>query len=185
VLGEPRVFLANVVGPWLHPDATSAEALTQVAHACPSGAITYRRLDGGPEERAPLVNLLRVRENGPLALHAELVVAGKKDGHRATLCRCGASQNKPYCDGSHNAIAFRASGEPLTQESSALAARDGELIVEPRRNGPLALSGNLELCSGTGRTIGRTTRALLCRCGGSANKPYCDGTHARNGFQAE
>jgi len=185
VLSQPRVFLANVQGPWLHPEATSAEALAEVAHACPSGAITYRRLDGGPEESAPRVNLLRVRENGPLAVHAELVLAGSKDGFRATLCRCGASQNKPYCDGSHNAVAFRATGEPATQESTPLAARNGELRIDPRRNGPLAVSGNIELLSGTGRTILRTTSATLCRCGGSSNKPYCDGTHAKIGFRAD
>ncbi|MCG6162255.1 CDGSH iron-sulfur domain-containing protein, partial [Leptospira bandrabouensis] len=37
--------------------------------------------------------------------------------------------------------------------------------------------------SGTGRTVNRLTEAFLCRCGGSSNKPYCDGTHKKNGFQ--
>jgi CDGSH-type Zn-finger protein len=38
--------------------------------------------------------------------------------------------------------------------------------------------------SGTGRTIDRCTKAALCRCGQSANKPYCDGTHKSVGFRA-
>jgi CDGSH-type Zn-finger protein len=58
------------------------------------------------------------------------------------------------------------------------------LDVRPQRNGPLVIRGNVELCAGTGRTVERLTSTRLCRCGGSANKPYCDGTHARIGFQS-
>lgn len=59
VLQEPGVFKANVVGPWLAPDdATTTENLVAVAKNCPSGAIQYRRRDGGPEETAPPVNLI-------------------------------------------------------------------------------------------------------------------------------
>jgi uncharacterized Fe-S cluster protein YjdI len=66
VLQEPGVFKANVVGPWIAPDdATTTEGLVAVAQNCPSGAIQYKRKDGGPEEVAPPVNLIRVRENGP------------------------------------------------------------------------------------------------------------------------
>src|SRR5205823_5659630 len=42
VTGAPQVFLANVKGPWIHPDAMPVERLVEVAHACPSGAIRYR-----------------------------------------------------------------------------------------------------------------------------------------------
>ena len=48
-----QVFRANVPGPWIFPDSASVEGIVQVAHACPSGAITYERLDGGPQESAP------------------------------------------------------------------------------------------------------------------------------------
>jgi CDGSH-type Zn-finger protein len=104
---------------------------------------------------------------------------------RATLCRCGKSGRKPYCDGSHAAAGFVASGEPGTQPSEPLAERGGALAVEPLPNGPLQLRGNVEICSGTGRTVLRTQAARLCRCGGSASKPFCDGTHARIGFRSE
>jgi CDGSH-type Zn-finger protein/uncharacterized Fe-S cluster protein YjdI len=184
VLGQPGVFIANVQGPWLDPDATSTEGLITVAHMCPSGAIRYARKDGGAEEAAPPVNLVQIRENGPLGLRAELILDGERIGYRATLCRCGASQNKPFCDGSHNAIAFSASGEPATRPSEPLAARGGPLDIRPQKNGPLVVRGNLEICAGTGRTVDRVTSARLCRCGGSANKPFCDGTHAINGFQS-
>ena len=62
VLTRPDVFVPNVEGEWLHPDATSAEAVARVAHACPSGAIQYERLDGGDNESPPVVNLLHVRK---------------------------------------------------------------------------------------------------------------------------
>jgi len=183
VLERPAVFEANVQGPWIHPDAASPEGSTQVAHNCPSGAITYERLDGGPEEAPPPVNTAHVRENGPLALSAELVVGGKAAGYRATLCRCGASKNKPWCDRSHVAAGFKASGEPATTEApSQLARRDGPLSITPTKNGPLEVSGSLEICSGTGRTVLRTQQTWLCRCGGSSNKPFCDGTHKKIGF---
>ena len=184
VLGRPDVFVPNVAGEWIRPDAASPEAVAELAHNCPSGAITYRRKDRGAEETAPIVNTLRVRENGPLAFNAPLALAGEQPRLRATLCRCGASKLKPFCDTSHNAIGFAATGEPATQKSEALARRDGPLAVTPLKNGPLKVDGNLELVSGTGRTINRTTQAFLCRCGGSANKPYCDGTHAKIGFTA-
>jgi CDGSH-type Zn-finger protein len=156
-----------------------------VARSCPSGAITYQRLDGGEQEDAPPVNQLRVRERGPLAVLAQLEIAGQPPCYRATLCRCGASKNKPYCDGSHAAIGFEATGEPATIPTEPLAVRGGPLNVTPLKNGPLRARGPLEVLSGTGRTVRRVTQAMLCRCGGSANKPYCDGTHARNGFTAD
>jgi CDGSH-type Zn-finger protein len=100
------------------------------------------------------------------------------------LCRCGQSQNKPFCDGAHNAAGFKASGEPVTRESQPLAVRGGALQVEPLKNGPLEVTGNLEICAGTGRTVDRVTAARLCRCGQSQDKPFCDGSHAVAGFVA-
>jgi CDGSH-type Zn-finger protein len=130
------------------------------------------------------VNVVRVRENGPLEFHAALDVAGVTEHFRATLCRCGLSVNKPYCDSSHVAAHFQATGEPATQESTPLAVRNGPLKVTPAPNGPLLLQGSVEICSGTGRTVTRTQKSALCRCGASANKPFCDGSHQRIGFIA-
>ena len=185
VTWAPQVFLANVKGPWIHPDTVPVERLVEVAHACPSGAIRYRRLDGGAEEAAPPVNLAMVREAGPYAFRARLEIDGAPAGFRATLCRCGASKNKPYCDGSHHTIGFTASGEPPTGKTEMLPVRDGTLAIDPQTNGPLRVRGNLEIVSGTGRAVARVTSAYLCRCGGSANKPFCDGTHAKIGFRSD
>ncbi len=185
VLSAPKVFLANTPGEWIFPDEAHVETLVTVAHDCPSGAITYERLDDGPAESAPEVNVLRLRENGPLAVHAELALEGQGPMFRATLCRCGASKNKPFCDGSHAAIEFAASGEPKTDAVDPLLRRNGPLAIVPRKDGPLAVQGNLEICAGTGRTVRRTTQCVLCRCGGSKTKPFCDGTHRTNGFAAD
>jgi CDGSH-type Zn-finger protein/uncharacterized Fe-S cluster protein YjdI len=184
VTGAPKVFLANVQGPWLHPDAMPVERVVEIAHACPSGAIRYRRVDGASDETAPPVNLAGVRERGPYAFRGQLQIDGESRGFRATLCRCGASKNKPFCDGSHNEIGFAASGEPPSRETETLPVRDGVLAIDPQPNGPLAVRGNLEIVSGTGRVVARVTSARLCRCGGSASKPFCDGTHAKIGFRS-
>jgi CDGSH-type Zn-finger protein/uncharacterized Fe-S cluster protein YjdI len=181
VLGDPHVFVPNAKGQWIHPEAASVEKIVAIAESCPSGAITYIRKDGGPQEQPPVVNTVRIRENGPLALHAEIVLDGETL-FRATLCRCGTSENKPFCDGSHSKSAFAATGEPPLKDTSALETRDGPLQVSPTTNGPLKLEGNVEIVTGTGHTVDRTQRTFLCRCGHSANKPFCDGSHKRVGF---
>ena len=183
VTGAPDVFVANVKGPWIHPDAMDVEQLVAVAHACPSGAIRYRRKDGRPDEPAPPVNLATVREAGPYAVRGELQIDGVDAGFRATLCRCGASKNKPFCDGSHKHIGFSASGEPPTGKTDMLPVRNGALAIDPQVDGPLKVRGNLEITSGTGRVVARVTTTLLCRCGASANKPFCDNSHLRVGFK--
>ncbi|MGN6825929.1 CDGSH iron-sulfur domain-containing protein [Paucibacter sp. M5-1] len=182
VLGRPDVWVPNAEGPWVHPDAAPAETVAAIAQSCPSGAIQYERHDGGAEEAPPTVNTLRVRENGPYAFNADLNVNGDTSSMRATLCRCGASRNKPYCDGSHHEAGFKATGEPETIQSEALAVRNGPLTVVPIPDGPLKTSGALEICAGTGRTVSRVDVAYLCRCGGSSKKPFCDGTHKAIGF---
>jgi CDGSH-type Zn-finger protein/uncharacterized Fe-S cluster protein YjdI len=180
----PNVFLANVKGPWIAPDGMDVERLAEIAHACPSGAIRYRRKDGKPDEAAPPVNLIAVREAGPYAVRADMLLDGERVGFRATLCRCGASKNKPFCDGSHHDVKFDASGEPPTGSVDMLPVRDGELAIDPEVDGPLRVRGNLEITSGTGRCVARVTQTKLCRCGGSNNKPFCDGSHARVGFRS-
>jgi len=184
VTGAPQVFLANVKGPWIEPDAIRTEALVEIAHACPSGAIGYLRKDGAPDEVPPPVNLISIREAGPYAVRAHLKLDGNNGTYRATLCRCGASKNKPFCDGSHHEVNFAATGEPPTGKADMLEQRDGELAVDPQLDGPLKVRGNLEITSGTGRVVARVVQANLCRCGASNNKPFCDGSHARIGFRS-
>lgn len=186
VTGGPDVFLANVEGPWIHPDSMDTELLVGIAHVCPSGAIRYRRKDGRPDEAPPPVNLLATRESGPYALRGDMRIEGCPPAMRATLCRCGASKRKPFCDGSHHEVGFDASGEPPTdpERTEMLPVRNGILEISPQLDGPLQVRGNLEITSGTGRMVSRLTSARLCRCGGSGTKPFCDGTHQTNGFRS-
>jgi len=181
----PKVFIANVKGPWINPDNMSVDALTEIAHVCVSGAIRYKRKDGKPDEAPPPVNLISVREGGPYAIRADIRLDGAPAvSHRLTLCRCGASKSKPFCDGSHHEVNFAASGEPPTGKADMLPVRDGPLAIDPETDGPLQVRGNMEIISGTGRVVARMESARLCRCGGSNTKPFCDGSHARIGFKS-
>lgn len=184
VTQRPDAFVPNA-DDWIRPDAASPDEIATIAACCPSGAIQYERLDGGPNERPPGVNTAKVRENGPVALRGDLRLNGQPIGLRATLCRCGHSLNKPFCDGAHVAAGFVATGEPATEGPGELASRDGVVEIAPQKNGPLKVSGNLEVVSGTGRVVKRQAQTWLCRCGASSKKPYCDGTHNKIGFQAE
>jgi len=58
-----------------------------------------------------------------------------------------------------------------------------EARVQPLPNGPLLVTGDLLVERADGSLERRYETTAFCRCGGSANKPYCDGTHARNGFR--
>ncbi|WP_413288825.1 ferritin-like domain-containing protein [Bdellovibrio sp. HCB337] len=180
----PGVFMANTPGKWIFPEKAYPEELAAVIRQCPSGALLYKSKTASlHDEEAPAVNVLRLRENGPYTLLADLQVDGEKAGYRATLCRCGKSNNKPFCDNAHVAAKFKASGEPETIDATELKNRGGTLSIQRTENGPLSLSGNLELCTGTGRVVLRTESVYLCRCGNSKSKPICDNSHIAAGFK--
>lgn len=128
---------------------------------------------------------VRMRPDGPLVLDGDFVFGiplaqDPPAEPRAFLCRCGASANKPFCDGTHKKTAFRHDGTFATDTVPGTSAA-GRVTVTPLRNGPLECRGPLVVEGSDGRrTAGDET--WLCRCGGSQNKPYCDGTHEKNGF---
>ena len=59
-----------------------------------------------------------------------------------------------------------------------------EVTVEVRPNGPYIVSGVIELRDADGNVVATQARTVLCRCGASTKKPFCDGTHSKIGFQA-
>lgn len=67
---------------------------------------------------------------------------------------------------------------PQTEEQPA-----AQTIVEPTANGPLLVHGAIAVKAKDGSVIRKEKVTAFCRCGGSGNKPYCDGTHRKNGFQ--
>src|SRR3989344_369832 len=180
-----NVFKPNTPGAWIDPNAASREAVISTIVRCPSGALTYETTDGTPGEQAPSVNIVRTWENGPYEFRGDLRIEGQEPSFRATLCRCGRSKNKPFCDKSHALAGFYATGEPETNPSDALPHRDGLLHIIPQKDGPYVVKGSLELCAASGRTVGRTAYTQLCRCGASQTKPFCDGSHAREGFKSD
>lgn len=130
---------------------------------------------------APAV--VRVLEDGPLELQGALMIAGTA-ATEARLCRCGQSQRKPWCDGSHADTGFSADGEVPPIDEPQHPAAPCRLRVQPMADGPLVLHGPVAVCSASGRPISTGQGATLCRCGQSANKPFCDGSHAAAGFSA-
>jgi CDGSH-type Zn-finger protein/ferredoxin/uncharacterized Fe-S cluster protein YjdI len=185
VHGLPRVFDP---GRRVWVDATQANAgeIANIVQRCPTGALHFRRTDGGVEEPTPGRNEVRITPDGPLYFRGELEIhtptAVLKET-RAALCRCGASRNKPFCDNSHANIAFRASGES-GMTATAGETEGGLLRILPATNGPCVVEGSFTLVGSDG--LARAAcgpRVAFCRCGHSRNKPFCDGSHVKAGFQ--
>ncbi len=186
VLGLPDVFNPGAKGQWIFPANAAADDIARLVRDCPSGALTYEMKDGTDAEVEPKVNSARLWENGPVEYRGDVRIEGQELRIRAVLCRCGQSKNKPFCDNSHLDTAFEATSDVATKEDNAtLEARDGELSLKPIKDGPLMVSGNLEVIAGSGRKITSGKRFAMCRCGASKNKPFCDGSHKEIGFKAD
>jgi len=183
----PQVFDTKK-RPWVQPDAATAGEVAAVIVNCPTGALQFERQDGEAPEVAPVENIIRPVPNGPVYVQGqiEISVTGEPNQEtRLALCRCGASNNKPFCDNSHQDIDFEADGS-VTDNQADTGGRDtgGPLKISPAQNGPYLLQGNFEIRSAAGQSTFRGSKAALCRCGGSQNKPFCDGTHSKIGFTA-
>ena len=82
------------------------------------------------------------------------------------------------------AVALCPSGALRTRRIGVPAAkRQQRLELRASANGPLLLSGGVRILDSDGAVLYEGEKAALCRCGGSANKPFCDGTHKKNGFR--
>lgn len=114
--GLPEVFDPEA-RPWVNAEGASSERIVEQVKKCPSGALTFYYNDKNkqnieahnqvPEEAIEA----EVIPNGPLMVKGTIAL---KDGKGNTsvqekltaFCRCGASSNKPFCDGSHKEIGF-------------------------------------------------------------------------------
>jgi len=106
----PKVYHPNEK-PWIKLENATTEALKAQVAKCPSGALSLKNT-ATPNPNIPVSGTkIEVTESGPLLIIGNLEVK-KIDGSidnksRATaFCRCGASNNKPYCDGNHSKIGF-------------------------------------------------------------------------------
>ena len=214
-----------------------------VLHVRPRGP--YLLAQGVPVRRSTIVK----SEQGEPMTYLSKAPMDTGDGITA-LCRCGASDNKPFCDGSHNEAEWEdaetASGTyadrstelggtgitvnddrslcvhagfcgtkatnlwSLVDETGDSSARiqamnmidacpsgaltytlDGQdeaneaclpTQVQIIDDGPLYLQGGIAVESAEGDRYEVRNRVTLCRCGASANKPFCDGAHSEAGF---
>ena len=131
--GERNVFKLDR-RPWALPDAGEADEVARVVELCPSGALLYRRVDGGPQEKHDGPTRMTPIRDGPLLVLGEVEVK-REDGTvemlpRATLCRCGESLHKPFCDNQHLKVGFRAPGVPFKVHLSPVRPRLDEPITK-------------------------------------------------------
>ncbi len=96
--------------PWIDPHGAAADEIAKVINGCPSGALSYT-LGGTKQRDSDGDPAVQVTKNGPYSVkgHPELVGADWGEGaspEHFNLCRCGASKNKPFCDGAHWSINF-------------------------------------------------------------------------------
>jgi CDGSH-type Zn-finger protein len=107
----PGVFRRGE-SPWIQPDRESVEAVVALIRTCPSGALRYTIAGAAGPGPGPFAEpAIRIIQNGPyevtgIPLATQDWCAGANPS-RYTLCRCGASRNKPFCDGSHWAVNFK------------------------------------------------------------------------------
>jgi len=189
VRGLPEVFDTEK-RPWIQPDRAEPDAITTVVLRCPSGALQFERGDG-VRETSPEENVIAIAENGPLYARGDIEIKSPEGDTlfretRVALCRCGASQNKPFCDNTHKEISFRHEGSLGENRLSLGEAANGRALrVVPITNGPYLLRGEVEIRDAAGRSAYRGSKASLCRCSRSENKPFCDGSHARTGWRED
>jgi len=177
--------------PWVAANAAHADAVARTIERCPTGALQYERRDGGPLEAPPPKNTIRLAADGPLYLHGRVRVVDADaqpvvSDTRVALCRCGQSALKPFCDGSHTKAGFKDAGTVIKPQVQVDAAKsgDGALAITCQKDGSLAVAGDFELVDAKGAVVAGGNAAWLCRCGGSSNKPFCDGTHKKIGFKS-
>lgn len=192
VRGLPEVFDPGRK-PWVQPDEASPDRVVRVVARCPTGALWAEDDEGERlEERPQGAAAVRVDVDGPLLCFGAVEVRGPDgericDDPRSALCRCGQSSARPFCDGSHSAANFRDPGrvgDPKIRKRDATAETHEALRITVARGGPLVLDGPFELVGSDGvRHPGWKT--ALCRCGASAEKPFCDGSHRDVGFETD
>ncbi|MCL4250530.1 MAG: CDGSH iron-sulfur domain-containing protein [Anaerolineae bacterium] len=183
-----RAVFDNRRTPWIDPNGAPADQIAEVIHLCPSGALHYERKDGGAGEPTPTANTIRLWVDGPIEIRGDLHISGAHveiaDETRVTLCRCGASDNKPFCDNAHLKSGFQAA-DPPAKPGQALTVTGGKLHIEPEANGPLYIRGSMTILNDAGEVIFAGEETWLCRCGHSTDKPFCNSMHRQVGFVAD
>jgi CDGSH-type Zn-finger protein len=133
---------------------------------------------------------ITIRPNGPYRVEGDVPLEGP-DGMlyepkpAYSLCRCGQSANKPYCDATHKECGFIGT-EMADPAASAGSVEDVEAasVVRVVRDGPYEVVGAPTLTFSDGRACEKRAFYRLCRCGASKSKPFCDDSHLEVGFRS-
>ncbi len=191
VHGLPDVFDPDRK-PWIKPDNEgNSEKLVETIHQCPTGALQYHFKNKDRSEAPPDSNTVTIIEDGPLYVSGNLVVQDK-DGYeilketRLAFCRCGKSNNKPLCDNSHIKAEFEAGTDfnPERLEMEPQEESGGKLLIKLVENAPFVVEGNYTV-KNEDKSTDTAKRMSFCRCGASANKPFCDGSHRNIDFKSD
>ncbi|MDX1617748.1 MAG: CDGSH iron-sulfur domain-containing protein [Balneolaceae bacterium] len=176
--------------PWIQPDRGEADEVADTVEHCPTGALHYRMKHADREEQVPETNAVVISRDGPVYLRGHIRFEDARgevilEDTRVALCRCGQSANKPVCDNTHAKVDFEAPSAFSTDslDSDGGGSAGGSLVVRMMDNGPALVEGAYQLYSDTMLPRNCSDKIALCRCGGSENKPFCDGTHKKIGFE--
>jgi CDGSH-type Zn-finger protein len=115
--------------PWVMLDEGTLDEAIAAIEACPSGALRYERVDGGPQETPATPTTIVPWPNGPLMVRGEMEIRDARGNlfdasPRMTLCRCGDSKNHPFCDLSHREAGFKDYPRVTNEERAAAQAPD-------------------------------------------------------------
>ncbi|MEI6091111.1 MAG: (4Fe-4S)-binding protein [bacterium] len=109
--GLPEVF-KPMDRPWVTPECSTTERMIEQVKKCPSGALSYY-MNNESHTQSVITgeSIVEVVKNGPLLVYGNITIKDKdgkemKKDKVTAFCRCGASSNKPYCDGTHVKIGF-------------------------------------------------------------------------------
>jgi len=126
--GLPAVWRTSTE-PWIDPDGAGREDIVGIIRRCPSGALSYLEGEAAQTEYADAPEI-EIARDGPYLVRGGVDLAGAAFGAGASrehyaLCRCGASRNKPFCDGSHWYAGFK-DDEALTISRANRGDEGGE-----------------------------------------------------------
>jgi uncharacterized Fe-S cluster protein YjdI len=105
--------------PWVNMQGANTDTIIDQVKKCPSGALSYfMNADAEGDQREGIsgaageITEIEIQPNGPIIITTDCHIkhsSGQEEVRkgRTALCRCGASSNKPYCDGTHNKIGFK------------------------------------------------------------------------------
>ena len=130
---------------------------------------------------------MTVEKSGKFFMFSDEKVHSDQDYYG--LCRCGETKKRPFCDGTHRDIPYDYQitaplANAVTKDVYDLEKDENTdeeaVVLRDKKTGKLSgiiVRGNIQIESEEGKPYERRKMVVLCNCGHSKNKPYCDGTH--------